>query len=420
METVGDVTTTVAGEGQVTQGHVATSGATSTTTTTPPPPPTETLATSTDEQAAVSAIVGAYHDDSPPSWVDATVKSSPDFPTLVRIPGTDTEVPIAAYLSGLHSLMDEQPVFAAHCHEALHALGHAMYSSQRSDGGSADQHRRRSSDSKVLQNLRYLYNLAELSRGPTRLLNCNGGLLHGLQESALKDGATVGDVAGGLCDPLNSISDTHNSFIVRFECYHGVGHGFFKHHLGTATSSEAWKDALSLTLDSCRKELYTDRGKASACTNGAWMEYFSYGPLPSPPTPTVLGAALDSMCVHGSADFGDCCLYGPIMAFRANGPLGPGAALTMCEHHVPKHMRDCCLHGAGSETQKRIPFDEPAVADWCTNSTVSSSHAERCFRSALGYEDLNSRGIFKPHVCAEIRQKNLKEVCVDKVGKKGL
>ena len=333
----------------------------------------------------MSAIVGAYHDDSPPSWVDATVKSSPDFPTLVRIPGTDTEVPIAAYLSGLHSLMDEQPVFAAHCHEALHALGHAMYSSQRSDGGSADQHRRRSSDSKVLQNLRYLYNLAELSRGPTRLLNCNGGLLHGLQESALKDGATVGDVAGGLCDPLNSISDTHNSFIVRFECYHGVGHGFFKHHLGTATSSEAWKDALSLTLDSCRKELYTDRGKASACTNGAWMEYFSYGPLPSPPTPTVLGAAL-----------------------------------TMCEHHVPKHMRDCCLHGAGSETQKRIPFDEPAVADWCTNSTVSSSHAERCFRSALGYEDLNSRGIFKPHVCAEIRQKNLKEVCVDKVGKKGL
>jgi len=377
------------------------------------PSPTARAALPADEAAAVAAIEQAYHDEAPSAWVEAAVKGSPNFPSFVHITGTDTEVPIAAYLSGLHQLLASRPVFAAHCHEALHALGHALYMSVAAGSDT----KRDTPDSPVVNSLRHIFALAELDRGAPRLLSCNAGLLHGLQELALGDGASVGDVATGLCDPLNGESEFSNSFIVSFECYHGVGHGFFKHHLGKETSPDAWREALTLTLSSCRREL-TDRTKVSSCTNGAWMEYFSYGPLPKPATPAAIGTALDGVCVHDSADFGDCCLYGPILAFRAFGAMGPGVALTICEKHVPKHMRECCIHGAGSETQKRIPFDEPAVADWCANSTKSSSRAERCFSAALNYEDLNSRGIFKPHVCANIRQDNLKDVCVRKVGKK--
>lgn len=193
---------------------------------------------------------------------------------------------------------------------------------------------------------------------------CNSGYVHGLFEAHF---AAAVDPLAGLTEACEAYASSGGRPFDRWQCYHGVGHGFMYFTGGDLDAS------LSLCADGLGKEV------AAICRNGAYMEAFNLEVLakerdlvdPDDPFAT---------CAARTAAKADCYLYLPAYLSQTAG-MAFADILHACKKAGRAHER-ACVRGTGSEASKRNPDDPDGVFALCRQAGPSDAQ-RACINGAV-------------------------------------
>lgn len=227
---------------------------------------------------------------------------------------------------GLHALrvaIRGNDVLSAECHTIAHALGHAAYEQYGS------------------------FETAMQYQDEV----CNSGYIHGIIEEYFYTQENIHDVLSSIC------GNVIGTAFLRWQCFHGVGHGVMYY-----TDNE-----LPESLALC--ESLPDTSAIMSCVNGALMENF-----------TAVGEHVSAYlsevnpafpCATLANDYqSDCYFYAPTY-YLALHPQQYDEALAWCGTLTPP-FTTICVMGVGSQAMKEHMNTPRLVADMCHRSPLFS------------------------------------------------